>query len=113
MNINILSIFRVIVYLWVGIEFANLSYLYLAGYKNNKPTPIIKALQVMFVCLSIQFLAYAFLPVLLETDAESHKVAVTWLPLILVPVGITVRLFREQSLKKQTMDLPKGNKKNE
>ncbi len=117
MTLNLITLLRVVTYLWIGIEFSNLAYLYLMGYKNNKPTPIIKALQTMFLSMSIFFFVLAFLPVVLETDPLAHKLAVSWLPLILIPVGLTTRTFRSESLRKQSMELPdksimKKNKEN-
>lgn len=108
-----LSIFRIIVYLWVGIEFGNLAFLYLVGYKNYKTTPIIKSLQIMFVCLSALFLFYSFVPALFISNPTVHSYVIQFLPIVLIPVGFAVRKFREESLRKQKMDLPDGRLKNE
>ena len=108
-----LSIFRIIIYLWVGLEFGNLAFLYLVGYKNYKTTPIIKALQLMFTCLSVLFLFYSFVPALFISNSTLHSYVILFLPIVLIPVGFAVRKFREESLRKQKMDLPDGRNKHE
>ena len=110
MTTPFLTLIRVMIYLWVGIEFANLAYLYWAGYKYNKPTPIIQALQIMLLFLSILFFVLAFLPVLLDLNTSVHKTVVSALPIILLPVGFAVRVFRIESLSKQSMRLPDKKK---
>ena len=101
------AILRTVIYVWVGIEFANLAYLYWYGYEKLKPTPIISALQIMCTMLSVIFFVMAFLPVILELDTNVHKTAVGLLPIILIPLGFIVRKFRSESLHKQIMKLPK------
>ena len=107
--LSIFSLIRIVIYLWVGLEFGNLAFLYLVGYHKYKTTLVIRSLQVMLTTLSINFLCFAFLPVLFETNVETYTVAVRFLPFILIPVGFAVRWFRSESLKKQKMDLPKKN----
>lgn len=104
--IQILSVARTVIYLWIGIEFSNLMYLYWYGYKNHKTSPIIKALQAMFASLSGMFFFLAFVPILLELNGAVHKIAVTFFVILLIPVGIAVRMFRSESIRKQVMKLP-------
>lgn len=108
-NVVAISIFRVIIYLWVGIEFGNLAFLYIVGYKNVKTTPIIKALQMVLFTLSLLFLYLSILPILLEVDPRTHRFLLSLMPFVLIPVGICARKFRCESLRRQTMKLPKKN----
>ena len=111
MDFSVLTaILRTVIYVWVGVEFANLAYLYWYGYEKIKPTPIISALQIMCTMLSIVFFVLAFLPILLVLDTDVHKSAVGFLPLLLVPLTLAVRKFRSESLRKQVMKLPKAKK---
>lgn len=105
------TVARTILYLWVGLEFSNLAYIYYMGYNHHKPTPIIKSLQIMMASLSVLFFGLAFLPVLLLLDKEVHQITVSSLPIILLPVGFAVRWFRSESLRRQTMKLPSKRKK--
>jgi hypothetical protein len=105
------AILRTIIYVWVGIEFANLAYLYWYGYEKLKPTPIISALQIMCTVLSILFFIFAFLPIFLDLDPDTHANIVSFLPLITIPLALAVRRFRSESLQKQSMPLPKEKKK--
>lgn len=105
-NLNLLAIIRTISFIWVGIEFSNLTYLYFVGYRNVKTTPIIKALQVMFFFISILMFSMAFLPTFLELNRDAHYFLVSLLPVAIIPVGMAARNFRSESLKKQTMILP-------
>jgi hypothetical protein len=104
--VTILAILRTIMYLWIAIEFTNLTYLYWVGYTHSKKTPIIKALQIMFFFLSIRSLVYAFLPILIALSPEWFTIVTSLLPLILIPIGLAVRKFRTESLNKQIMRLP-------
>jgi hypothetical protein len=64
----------------------------------------------MFFFLSIRSLIFAFLPILLQVSPQWHYTVVSFLPVILIPIGISVRKFREESLNKQTMKLPEKKK---
>ena len=104
-----MSVFRIIMYLWVAIEFGNLAFLYLVGYKTVKTSPIIRSLRVMFSFLSALFFFYSFIPALYESNPQIHMVVIQFLPIFLIPVGFAVRRFRDESLRKQKMDLPDGD----
>jgi heme O synthase-like polyprenyltransferase len=100
------TILRTVIYLWISIELWNLAYLYWYGYNNVKTTPIIKSLQAVLTLFAVVFMSMAFVPIFYQLNKDVHAVFVSYLPLVLVPLGLALRKFRKESLTKQTMKLP-------
>lgn len=100
------AIFRTIAYLWIAGEFTSLANLYQYGYDEYKRTPIIFALQRLLTFLGVFFAFLAFLPVIRIYSWDAFESLVNVGLLLLIPLGLYSRRFRQQSLKKQNMELP-------
>jgi len=94
------TILRSVVYIWVATEFSFLSYIYWQGYKDFKPTPIINALQKLLFFSSLVFFYLSALPLILKLNPVVHLSAVMFIPVPLIPLGLSLRKFRQESLRR-------------
>lgn len=102
-----LTLLRTIIYLWIAVEFWNLSYLYWYGYKKTRGSQIIHSLQIILCILAVFFTFMSFVSVFVIVNQIVRDITIIFLPLILIPLGFAVRKFRRESLTDQSMKLPK------
>jgi hypothetical protein len=102
--IDLSTILRVVVYLWVGIEGLFLAYVYLYGYLKYRNSPVIRSLQRMFLSIGLSFMAFSFLPLLRYTNVVLYDMAINY-GIVLIPVaalGYHLQKFRFYSLANQS-----------
>ena len=109
---EILVIVRTIVYVWVGVEFMSLAYLYYYGYDHLKPTPVIKALQRLLFWNGIMILFLSFMPIIGALNGGIvYDISRALIILFLLPVGYYVAIFRKESITETKVKLPEDPKK--
>jgi hypothetical protein len=94
---SIFTILRFATYLYAGIQFSVLFYIYLKGY-NLKPSKFPLYLFVMFLCLAIFFFVFGFLCVVKEFNPDLNR-KVSWvMALPVAPLIVFSHLFIGESL---------------
>lgn len=93
-------ILRTVAYLWVGTEAFFLAHLYSYGYVKYKNTPIICALQRLFMFIGLMFIVLAFLPIIHNLNDSLYNLVVKGglLAIFVIPVGFYLTKFRSESL---------------
>jgi len=98
----LLSIIRVIFYLYLGIQCLLISYLYREGSLRFNPNSlIIYFLQKTFFLIGVQFLFMAFIPILLELNKNAHAIAVNLLVIPMAALSYALEKFKSESVKKK------------
>ena len=93
------TLLRIPIFLLVGVESLATFFLYRYGYFKFKPTKIISILSYFFLFLGLDMIYQSFIPFALMTNAKAHVYLTTALPIFLIPLFISIRAFRLESVR--------------
>ena len=94
-----LALIRAFFYLYATVESIFLAYLYWNAYKKYKTTPIIKAVQVLFLAIGINFFYMTIIGLvgLLNRNDILYDILISIVPVFLLPLIYAIVNFRRRS----------------
>lgn len=94
-----LALLRAFFYLYATVESIFLSYLYWNAYKKYKSTPIIKAVQMLFIAIGINlfYMTIIALVSFINKNDALYDILIAFIPLTILPLIYALINFRERS----------------
>ena len=97
---NAYDILRLCIYFWASIEAFFLFHLYSYGFENFKKSKTIGSLSLLFASIGAYFLFVVIMSVSRSTNTEFYVYISQFAYIFALLVGICLKWFREESLRK-------------
>lgn len=93
---------RFLMFLWIAATAFSVSQLYGDAYAiSKKNSNIIKSLIRILFWISVVFTHLSITALLLVLNPDLHKIAISLMPITILPMGFLITKFRKDSIKRQ------------